>query len=229
MARIKYPRTHHLPWSASNSSDDCWWKDCSAFEGKEIVVTEKIDGECSTVYPDGWTHARSLDSAAHPSRSWLKGYVARWAYEIPKGWRVTGENLYAWHSIFYTELPTYFFVFGIYDENNQCIAWDDVEAFCQLCNLRTVPVLYRGIWDENLIRERWTGVGAFPTFVSPHQGERCQAEGYVVRATEAFPHAEFTKHCAKWVRSHHVQTDENWLTRPVVPNLLKSRFTDDVV
>lgn len=221
MDRTKYPRTMNLPWSNSDSSDDVWWKDCHLFEGKEVVATEKLDGECTTVYRDGWTHARSLDSGPHPSRSWMKGYAAKWAYEIPEGHRVCGENVYAWHSIFYTQLPTYFFVFGIYDQDNRCMAWKDVEEFCELLGLHTVPVLYRGIWDEKLVRERWTGVGTFPTFTSPDQSRPCEAEGFVVRVAASFPHSEFTNHCAKWVRANHVQTDAHWTAAPVSPNLLK--------
>lgn len=220
--RTKYPRTKNLPFSQSNSSDDVWWKDCAAFEGKHVVVTEKLDGECTTIYPDGWTHARSLDSGPHPSRSWIKQYAASWAYEIPQGYRVCGENLYAWHSIFYTELPTYFFVYGIYDADNLCLSWKDTEEFCQLLGLHTVPVLYRGLWDEEKIRCGWTGIGTFPTFVLPDQATRCEAEGYVVRTEVGFPYDQFAEHCAKMVRAHHVQTDQNWMVRPVDPNLLKA-------
>jgi hypothetical protein len=43
---VKYPRTWHLPWSESESSDDVWLTDTKHFEGKEVVVTEKLDGEC---------------------------------------------------------------------------------------------------------------------------------------------------------------------------------------
>jgi hypothetical protein len=221
MNRTKYPRTKNLPFSQSNSSDDVWWKDCTLLDGQLVVVTEKLDGECTTVYRDGWTHARSLDSGPHPSRSWMKGYAAQWAHEIPDGWRVCGENLYAWHSIFYTELPTYFFVFGIYNEHNECVAWKDVEEFCGLLGLHTVPVLFSGIWDEKTTREQWTGKGTFPTFTDPDQSQPCEAEGFVIRVADAFPYTAFAQHCAKWVRAHHVQTDQNWMQRPVSPNLLK--------
>ncbi len=42
---VKYPRTHHLPWSPGIHADDRVLTDLSAFEGKMVVVTEKLDGE----------------------------------------------------------------------------------------------------------------------------------------------------------------------------------------
>ena len=118
----KYPRTMNLPWSESNSSDDVWLKNCNHFIGKEVVVTEKMDGENTTIYPDGKTHARSIDSKHHPSRSWLKSQLTLFASDIPDNHRICGENLYACHSIFYSNLPDYFLVFGIYN-NDICFTF----------------------------------------------------------------------------------------------------------
>ena len=126
MKRTKYPRTFNLPWSGSESSDDVWWKNCTNFEDKEVVITEKMDGECTTIYPDCHVHARSIDTVHHPSRSWIKSLAARIAHDIPEGYRICGENVFAWHSVFYTELPTYFFVYGIY-EGEKCLSWDEVD------------------------------------------------------------------------------------------------------
>ncbi len=126
MDRTKYPRTMNLPWSGSESSDDVWWKDATAFDGKEVVVTEKMDGEATSIYPDGHVHARSIDTRHHDSRSWVKRLAASIAHDIPEGYRICGENVFAWHSIFYIDLPTYFFVYGIYD-GDLCLSWDDVK------------------------------------------------------------------------------------------------------
>ena len=48
--RYKYPRTYHLPFSPGFTSDDKVLKDDSYFRGKEIVVTEKMDGENVSIY-----------------------------------------------------------------------------------------------------------------------------------------------------------------------------------
>lgn len=234
MERTKYPRTFNLPHSQSNTSDDVWWEDCKLFEGKEVVVSEKIDGECISIYPDGHVHARSIDSRHHASRSWVKALAARIAHDIPQGFRVCGENLYAFHSIFYTELPSYFFVYGIYDEENNCISWDDVVEFCALLNLETVPVLYRGPWDENEVKSLWTGKGTFPTYAAisdqpsyPNDFVPCDAEGYVVRVTDSFPYQEFAQNCAKYVAPAFKSTMRNvhWASTAVICNLLKN---DDI-
>lgn len=71
--RIKYGRTYHLPWSPGATSDDKMHAEVeSLFGGQEIVVTEKLDGESTTIYADRFTHARSVDSKAHRSRDWVR-------------------------------------------------------------------------------------------------------------------------------------------------------------
>ncbi len=225
---VKYPRTFHLPFSQSNSSDDVWWKDCSLFEGKEVVISEKIDGESCSIYPDGHVHARSLDTDNHPSRTWIKRMAGEFSFNIPANHRICGENVYAYHSIFYTDLPSYFLAFGIYDGNNNCLSWQETEDICEILGLHTVPVIYKGIWSEKLIRNLWTGKGAYPTYRTselqpefPKDFVPCDAEGYVVRFAESFHYDQFSKSCAKMVRKNHVTTDQHWMERKPVPNLLK--------
>ena len=62
--RYKYPRTTHLPWSRSVSVDDLVYRphlDHGVYpEGTEVVITEKMDGENTSIYHDG-LHARSVD------------------------------------------------------------------------------------------------------------------------------------------------------------------------
>jgi hypothetical protein len=48
--RVRYPRTPHLPWSPGATDDDERILDASALEGREVVVTEKLDGETTTLY-----------------------------------------------------------------------------------------------------------------------------------------------------------------------------------
>jgi hypothetical protein len=89
--RVPYPRTPHLPWSPGASSDDVRVADPAGLRGAEVVVTEKLDGENTTLYRDG-LHARSPDSAHHPSRAWVKALQGRIGPAIPPGWRVCGEE-----------------------------------------------------------------------------------------------------------------------------------------
>ena len=228
MNALKYPRTMNFAWSDTDSDDDVFWQDTSFFDGREVVVTEKMDGENTTIYHGGNCHARSTDSRHHPSRSWIKALAGQIGYAIPEGWRVCGENMFAFHSIFYTELPSYFLVFGIYDENNMCLSWDDTEELCEMLDLHTVPILYRGVWDTEKVRGLWTGKGTFPTFGTqipnptfPDDFVESDAEGYVARVVDSFHYDAFRQHCAKYVRANHVQTSQHWMDGPVIQNLLK--------
>jgi hypothetical protein len=205
---FKYPRTPHLPWSEGATSDDKILKSVAQFEGKQVIITEKMDGENTTLYNDH-LHARSLDSKHHPSRNWIKQMHAAIANDIPEGYRICGENLYAKHSITYDKLKTYFYVFSVWDNKNNCLSWDETKEWCDLLGLTLVPTLYEGEWNEKMIN------GKQP-FKFDHE-----AEGYVVRNANSFSYADFTKNIAKYVRKNHVQTDKHWMEIEVVPNKLE--------
>lgn len=227
---IKYPRTFHVSWSQGKSSDDKTLESVDQFVGKEVVVTSKIDGENTSAYRDH-IHARSLDTGNHPSRNWIRAFHATFAHEIPEGFRICGENVFAFHSIYYRNLPSYFLVFGIYDNNNFCLSWDDTVEFCELLGLSTVPVIYRGIWDEKKVKAAWNGKDEYETYASlvpepkkfPDDFTPTSAEGYVIRLADKFHYNDFARSTAKMVRENHVQTDQNWLDKPVFPNHLKEK------
>jgi hypothetical protein len=208
--RVKYPRTHHLPWSAGQTEDDRVLTDLSAFEGQRVIVSRKMDGEQSSLYSDG-LHARSLDGRNHASRDWLKNFWSTIAGDIPENWRVCGENLYALHSIAYTDLETYFMGFSIWNEHNRCLDWDHTQEWFQLLGITSVPVMYDGIWDENLIR------GLYDERRDYHHHE-----GYVVRTAAGFGYGDFRRCVAKYVRANHVAPDKhNWFSQQIIPNKLR--------
>jgi hypothetical protein len=178
------------------------------FEGREVVVTVKMDGENTTLYRDG-IHARSLDGASHESQAWVRALQGRIGRDIPEGWRVCGENLFARHSIGYQGLPSYFMAFSIWNERNETLSWDETVEWAALLDLVTVPVLWRGTWDEAAIKGLYQ-----PTL------DGNPMEGYVVRVAASFPYEAFAKSLAKFVRSNHVQTTEHWKSQAVVPNKL---------
>ncbi|WP_035850863.1 RNA ligase family protein [Kitasatospora azatica] len=201
--RVHYPRTPHLPWSPGASADDVRVGGLAELRGREVVVTEKLDGENTTLYPDG-LHARSLDSAHHPSRAWVKGLQGRIGPAIPAGWRVCGENLYARHSIAYRELDSWFYGFSVWDDQDRCLDWDSTVRLLRRLGVPAPRVLWRGAFDERALR-----------------GLRLDTErqeGYVVRTVEGFGRAQFGERVAKWVRPRHVQTDAHWMHAAVVEN-----------
>lgn len=208
---FKYPRTYHLPFSAGKTDDDKSLKDCSQFEGQEVILTTKMDGENTTGYWDGYTHARSLDSDNHPSRHWVKNFLSAKLYDLPEGWRICGENLYSKHSIYYRNLQTYFMVFSIWNERNVCLSHDVTKEWCDLLDLKMVPIWYRGIWDERLA----TGIGKEINGMANNE-----TEGFVVRLVESFDYFNFKKSIAKFVRTNHVQTNQHWMKSAIVKNEL---------
>lgn len=207
MHRVKYPRTRHLPWSPGSTSDDLYSDSLLPFAGRPVIVTEKMDGENTTLYRDG-LHARSIDGRHHPSRNWVKAMHGNMAHLIPSGWRVCGENLYALHSIGYQELPSYFLVFSIWNEENHCLSWEETTQWCRRLGLIHVPVLFDGLYDEALLRQ-----------MAPNTEH---SEGYVVRFADSFAFEVFAEAVAKWVRPNHVVSEEHWMHKRVVPNGLAS-------
>lgn len=210
--RFKYPKTLHFPWSPGLQNDDrmMTWEDVEKnFSGKEVVVTEKLDGENTSLYTDH-IHARSVYSGDHPSRSWVKALHGRIKHDIPGDWRICGENVYAHHSIFYDNLETYFYTFATYNEDNYCLSWEETCEWCELLNLKTVPVLWVGIFDIDVVQNY------FPSTLDFNK-----VEGFVVRNTNSFHYLDFQKNVCKFVRKGHVQTDEHWMSKPIVKNLLK--------
>ena len=208
--RVKYPRTHHLAFSPGVNDDDRIIESLDGFEGEEVVVTVKMDGEQTSIYRDGF-HARSLDTPAHPSRDWLWGLHRRIGHDIPEGWRITGENLYARHSIHYKRLPAHFMMFGIWNERNENLSWNEMVEWADLLELRPVVPLYRGPWNERLIR-------ALPQAYA--DGD--EMEGFVVRVTRKFHYGEHRKVVAKWVRKGHVVTHGHWMREAIVKNELRT-------
>ena len=101
--RFKYPRTFHLPYSQRKGDDDKVWPSDELFRGMDVVVTEKMDGENTTVYAD-YLHARSIDSDWDESKRWLDRMRQLIAPDIPAGWRICGENLFYKHTIPYRDL-----------------------------------------------------------------------------------------------------------------------------
>jgi ATP-dependent RNA circularization protein (DNA/RNA ligase family) len=198
---VKYPRTKHLPWSDSITKDDDSLVDDSQFHRLNVVVSEKLDGENSSIYSNGYFHARSINGNEHPSQGWIKSFLQNFVYNIPEGWRICGENLYAEHSIHYDNLPTYFMVFSIWNEKNECLSWDETEEYCHLLGLQHVPVLYKGLYNKDAIHNAFLNLDHI-------------AEGYVVRTVNGFHYTDFQKCIAKYVRPNHVaETQHNWRMR----------------
>lgn len=172
----------------------------------DLVVTEKMDGENTTIHPGG-SHARSPDSRYHPSRDWLKAFAAGISPQLLAGERIIGENLYARHAIAYDALPSYFLGFAwIIGDDIQ--PWDaTLMRFAEL-GVEPVPTLYRGPYRP----------GLFDDLADMLDFNR--QEGFVARTADAFSETAMAERMGKYVREGHVQVETHWMKAELVPNRL---------
>jgi hypothetical protein len=204
MRMKKYGRTYHLPNSPGATSDDKVMEGIDTLVAGALVVTEKMDGENTTIHRSG-THARSPDSRYHPSRDWLKAFAAGISVQLSEDERIVGEYLFAQHSVVYDRLPTYFLGFAwIVGDTFQ--SWDHtIKRFVEL-GITPVPVLYRGAYRPRLFEDLAASLDL-----------RLQ-EGFVVRAAGAFVESDMPTRIGKYVRKGHVQSETHWMKTEVVRN-----------
>lgn len=209
---IKYPRTYHMPHS-HQSADDKRLLDDSIFLNKEVVVTIKMDGENTTLYND-YIHARSINSGDHPSRDRVKGIWANVKWMLDDDMRLSGENMYAKHTVEYDNLESYFLLFSVWYRDT-CLSWQETLDYAKLLELKTVPVIYQGMYDLQKIEN------AFKTYEASSP-----AEGYVIRYADEFKYLHFKNSVAKYVKPeflHNLQQQTgHWQTKKVIANQLKS-------
>ncbi|KZK89026.1 RNA ligase [Pseudovibrio sp. Ad5] len=204
----KYGRTYHLPSSPGVMSDDKILRDLAVLESAaEVVFTEKMDGENTTILQSG-CHARSPDSGYHPSRDWMKAFAAGVSPCLAEDERIVGEYLFARHSVAYDRLPTYFLGFA-WIVGGVTQSWDaTLDRFSEL-GIAPVPVLHRGVFTQASVDRVLNGLNL------------SKQEGFVVRTTEAFQEADMATHMAKYVRADHVQSDTHWMHGEITKNGLR--------
>lgn len=197
----KYFKTSHLPFSMAVADDD---KILTQKEVKEYFypmedayASIKMDGENTTI-GKGYSHARSLDSKDHWSRHHIKQLAASLYKDIQPGWRICGENLMAVHSIKYTNLESFFYVFSIWDETNTRLSLDDMIEYCDFTGLTMAPILDRGPYRKFYFKDHFN-----LNFE--------QDEGYVISNSGKFHYDDAKKNIAKVVRANHVNTSEHWI------------------
>lgn len=210
----KYGRTFHFPFSPGTTSDDRinfdYWKDVSALD--TIVHTEKLDGENTCLNQYGVFARSHAAPTRHPWANYLK---ERWdSIKDDLGdLEIFGENIYAIHSIKYTEIESHFYVFGIrYLDTWLC--WDEVKFYAALLDFAIVPELS---FSKPEIEEEFIDVvssivkqeSVFKS-VDTITEKNCSMEGIVTKNTNEFLVADFKQNVFKYVRKDHVKTDEHW-------------------
>jgi hypothetical protein len=117
-----------------------------------------------------------------------------------------GEDLFGIHSIEYnaiSEEETYR-IFNI-RESEEWLSWTDVEILAKSIEILTVPVLFQGQFTKVTDITKWFEDNIKnPSVLGPVR------EGFVIRHADSFSNDDFKVKTAKYVRAHHVQTNEHW-------------------
>jgi hypothetical protein len=149
-------------------------------------------------------HARSEAGFTHPWQHYVRSIHGRIKYTINPGEIIYGENLYAIHSIEYSDLTDYLYVFMVVVDKT-VLSWPDTKQYCSDKGLSFVPELgIVNIDDSRLFEAEIKKFEPEKSFFGP------EVEGYVIRNQESFLMNEFSKNVAKFVRKYHVKTDKHW-------------------
>lgn len=212
----KYPRTSHLTFSPGGTSDDKKLDSNSYLINKEIIISSKLDGS-NFCFTNKECFARSHSGPPkHKSFDMAKSIHYQIKTSIPNDLFIYSEYLFAKHSIYYTQLPSYLFIFNILDiKQNIWLSWDDIEKISTQFDIPTVPVLFRGKFLKEIELENMINM-----LSSQKEFNIDEREGVVVRAANSITAENFSTSCAKWVRAGHVTTDDHWRFKEIVRNKL---------
>ncbi len=211
----KYGRTYHYPFSPGITNDDRinknYWQDINNIAG--LIHTEKLDGENNCLNKHG-VFARS--HALPTTSAWTRSLRQKWdllKYDLGD-YEIFGENIYAIHSIKYTDIDSHFYVFGVRG-NDQWLSWEETMFIASVFDFPTVPVIesLNALPDQAVFeRQVRTLAGTESAFrsIDVANNKPCRMEGIVTRNINAYPTSDFEKNVFKYVRSNHVTTDAHW-------------------
>lgn len=212
---MKYPKSMHTPDSPNLQNDDRRIESMDTLWGREVIITEKLDGENTSMHSSK-LHARSEDGSHYPWQAVVKGIWGGVSHLIPEHIQICGENMYAKHSIAYNDLSAFYYVFNIIDKKREVfLSVDETLEWCNKLGFQYVPILYRGVLKKDYKVPWQSAYGS-------------EMEGYVIRTVEEFPVKEYKNLCAKFVRKGHVRTTEFW-SKNWVPNKIKEGNSDGLL
>lgn len=208
MLRYKFPRTPHHHLSPCQSTSDKY-ADKTALIGEYVAISLKMDGENTSIYSDGFCHARSINSSKHSSRDWVKAFSSYISQSLEDGSRICGENLFAKHSIHYTELESFFNGFSVFNPDNFCLSFAETKATFEKLGITMPKLLYEGKFSNEIVMK------------IAHSINFTENEGFVIRAQKEFHYDDYSRNVLKFVRENHVQTDEHWFHKQLIKNEIK--------
>ena len=158
---LKYPRTRHIEGSRLQKGDeDLKQIPFSTIKNKYIVIEEKVDGaNCAISFDNNGNLL--LQSRGHYLtggyrerhynlfKQWANNYQCELYEVLGERYIMYGEWLYAKHSIYYDNLPSYFLEFDVYDkENKTFLSTDKRRELLKDLDVISVPVLARGKFNK---------------------------------------------------------------------------------
>jgi len=204
---MKYKRTLHASFSPEIHSDDKVQFDLSELIGVEVVITEKADGgntgfDVNNIY--GRTHSLPTNC---PTFDFIKNvhYYPK-IHLLNKDYMYFGENMYAIHSIVYTKLKDYFYLFNIQNKN-KIISFNKMLQEAERLKFKTVPVIFKGVFKSEKEIEMFMS-----SEINKESFWGGAREGFVLRVADEFNIDDFSKKIIKYVRKGHVQSDKHWKT-----------------
>jgi hypothetical protein len=229
MTSRKYCRSLHSPLSLGTTSDDRFMPSnyLEVFSDfKELVITEKLDGQNNCFKKDGVFARSHVAPTSHP---WDVPMRTRW--ELIKNdlgnLELFGENMYGIHSIQYSRLESYFYVFAA-REGDEWLSWDEVKFYSNLFDFPTVPELSINSnlkdfsdldkWIKYNIGYTWEEFTNTSGELGGNSNESPTCEGLVIRNRSEFKTNNGILNVAsnefdslfKLVRKDHVKTDVHW-------------------
>lgn len=200
--KYKYPRTSHIP--NSNKSKDDITTNINNLIGKKVRIMEKMDGENTSCCTSGEVYSRSLESSFRSEyRTFIKNFWQEKLYSekflsLNNFDRIIFENCYAYHSVYYDNLLTYFYALNAWKEDICLSVYKSDEIFSEL-ELISPKIYFEGkLNSQNQISDIISEIDTSKT------------EGIVIRITEEISLKDFSSLCMKWVRPNHITTNKDW-------------------
>lgn len=230
---LKYPRTPHL-FGSSGTNDDKHLGEPESkrfIEDDSLIVEEKIDGTNVGIHFSGdgqmvlQCRGHLITEGMHPQYDLFKQWAVVKQSMLEKllasRFILFGEWVYARHSVFYRQLPHYFFEFDIYDKHaGVFLTLEQRRTLIDGTGIQTVPVIHSGAADRNQL-EKLIGPSQFDSqFENPLTNSTDNLMEGIYLRTES---AGSVSGRAKLVRPEFVEKikqSTHWQHQPMEPNQL---------
>ena len=202
----KYPKTPYWPYSPDlgRRAQPLVHADPDRFVGREVVVTEKLDGG-NTLVHRGRVYGRSVTEPS--TAGWMAMVKKHTAWKVHEDDHfLYGEDIYAIHSIEYGPVPAdrTFHAFAL-RRGDRFASFAELEAYACDRGIPVVPVLHRG---------RFASVGRIREFIEAAHRQPSELgggrEGVVLRVASGFDARDFALNVCKSVRNEHLATKKGW-------------------